>query len=64
MAGYRVTVEATWQEPRIRLLPVVTRADLKLVAAVLEDLLTRAKSSTTCRAVTVVLHLPDCDHEG
>jgi len=47
----------------LRTFPLVTRADLAAAMAVVQDFIQQAKARAWCDSVTLVLHLPDCDHE-
>jgi|GEM_PF-5961161 len=66
-AGFRLTIEqgsrAGSGSPNRQTLSLVTRADLDVALSVVKDAIGRAKANVDCRAITIVLHLPDCDHE-
>jgi len=66
MTGFRLTIDrrfAGGRQSEVRSLLLATRAQLEEAMAVIKDFIVQAKRNTECRAVTLVLHLPDCDHE-
>lgn len=66
MTGFRVSIER--KRPKggreTRHLPLVGPRDMRAALEVVEDFMVRARHhAPRCEAITIVVHLPDCDHE-